>query len=386
MVFATLAGMAVTLFWSRTRESVGSYLAWSLTYILPLLMFVIWRYLEFGDLVPNTFHQKTGGGFWQHARGTGYLIFFAFFYLQPLAPFPALLAWQVGLPNVRDLRRLRTWARWGNEHEAATICMVLSLAYFAYNVYAGGDYRAMYRFMVPVLPFIYLLLVPMLEPVRRSTVGIPHKTALTVLLVIVAAGATLIHSTPYEKSLFRKATWQHGNYRGVQAERRFVARFKLIGKFFDDYGVGPSDSLATRSIGAIGYYAKDIEIQDLSGLTDRHIARIPVRATARSWAGHEKWDLDYSFNRLPTYFMLDESLVTEDPARLTPVTALEISDAVEQSYPNAQRFVDWMRAHPTFIEKNYKLATVWLDDEVNDEKGYFSFLVRKDATLGMPSR
>ena len=376
MVFVVLAGLASIAFWKRTWATIGQHLLWIAVYSLPLVIFMVWRLQVFGDPLPNTFYQKTGGGFWQHARGAGYVIYFAFFYLTPLLLFPALLGWEAGAPKARGLFRIQSWLRWANEQEAMAISGALVLAYFSYMIYAGGDYMAMYRFMVPVLPFLYLLLVPIVEPLRRLTFGTPHKMKLLVLAVVIAAGATVIHSTPIEQSFFRKATWQHGNYRGVQSERRYVARFELIGRFFDDYSSRAGQALATRSIGAIGYYARDLAIHDLSGLTDRHIGSVPVVATPRGWAGHEKWDLDYSFGRLPTFFMLDEHFAEEKIPDSLRKSAADLSDAIEYYYPAASRYAAWIRANPDFIEKHYKLVTVWMVDEANGQMGYFAFLER----------
>ena len=376
MVFAILTGFAISVYWSRTRATIGPHLLWLVLYGLPLAAFVVWRLQVFGDPLPNTFYQKTGGGFWQHARGAGYLIYFAFFYVTPLLLFPALLVWESGLPKLRPLSRIHALVRWANDQEAIAICGVLTLGYFSYMVYAGGDYMAMYRFMVPVLPFLYLLLVPIVERLRDRTLATPHKKNLLVLVVAIAVGATVIHSTPIEQSFFRKATWQHGNYRGVQSERRYVARFKLIGQFFDNYSSRDGESLATRSIGAIGYHAKNLSIHDLSGLTDRHIGRVPVIASPRGWAGHEKWDLDYSFGRLPTYFMLDEHFAEEEIPAASRESAAALADAIELHYPAASRYAEWIRANPAFIESNYSLVTVWMDDEINGQSGYFAFLER----------
>ena len=104
LVMVVLGLLAITVYWPRTRASFRQHLVWGLVYTLPFLLFLAWRYHVFGEWVPNTYYQKTGGGFWQHARGAGYLIFFAFFYLQPLVPFPALLAWEAGLPDPRRRR------------------------------------------------------------------------------------------------------------------------------------------------------------------------------------------------------------------------------------------------------------------------------------------
>jgi hypothetical protein len=204
--------------------------------------------------------------------------------------------------------------------------------------------------------------------------GARHKQRLLALVVLVAAGGTLVHSTPLEKSLYRKATWQLGNYRGVELDRWYNARFALIGRFFEDHRKGAAESLATRSIGLIGWHAAHLAIHDLSGLTDRHIAHVQAESTPTGWAGHEKWDLDYSFGRLPTYVMLDENLVEEDVAETWRQSSL--ADALERNYPNC-RLTSWIRSHPDFIHQNYDVKTVRLQDEVNDEEGYFAFLERK---------
>jgi hypothetical protein len=378
LVFVVLAGLAVTVFWSRTRRARGSHLLWVLVYVLPLAVFFAWRLNEFGDPLPNTFYQKTGGGFWQHARGAGYLIYFAFYYLSPIVPFAALVAWEAGVPDIRQALRPAFWVSLADRHEVAFSCGALIIAWFAAMVYVGGDYMAMYRFMVPILPFLYLLLIPAVQALLPATGRLPHKATLVALFVAVSALVTVFHSTPYETSFFRVATWQIGNYQGMIAEREHVARFTLIGRFFEQRAGGESGSLATRAIGAMGYYAEHLAIHDLNGLTDRHIARVPARATNRGWAGHEKWDLDYSFNRLPNYFMLDITLVPEDFPPASKHEPAAMADAIVRNYPAAERFANWIRSHPEFIDRHYRLVTVWMEDHFNEEQGYFAFLERKD--------
>jgi hypothetical protein len=374
MVFGVLAGLASTVFLARSRATLRHHLAWGLAYSLPLLVYVAWRLGTFEDPLPNSFYQKTGGGYWQHVRGVGYVVFFALFFLVPLVPLPVLLAWERGYPSARTVSRLGNWLRWANGNEGVTTCAALLLAYCAYNVYVGGDYMPMFRFMVPAVPFAYLLLAPVMDGLRSAVRGTPHKERILVLILLVAAGGTFIHSTPLEKSFYRKATWQLGNYRGVELDRWYNARFTLIGEFFEGRRQGDSESLATRSIGLIGYHAAHLAIHDLSGLTDRHIAHVRAESTPTGWAGHEKWDLDYSFGRLPTYVMLDENLVEEDVAETWRQSSL--ADALEENYPNC-RLTSWIRSHADFIHENYEVRSVRLVDEVNDERGYFTFLERK---------
>ena len=49
------------------------------------------------------------------------------------------------------------------------------------------------------------------------------------------------------------------------------------------------------------------------GLTDRHIARRNLSGLGRGWAGHEKHDGQYVLQRRPTYLLLGNVDVTEQP-------------------------------------------------------------------------
>ena len=62
----------------------------------------------------------------------------------------------------------------------------------------------------------------------------------------------------------------------------------------------PSDAVTSRgSIGISGYYLADLELIDAKGLTDRHVARLPVTRTndqrymahdrSADWPYLEKW-------------------------------------------------------------------------------------------------
>ena len=65
-------------------------------------------------------------------------------------------------------------------------------------------------------------------------------------------------------------------------------------------------------IGAVSYYSK-LEVRDMLGLTDRHIARRNLSGLGRGWAGHEKHDGQYILRRRPTYLLLGNVDVTEQP-------------------------------------------------------------------------
>lgn len=369
--FTILTGLTLVVFRGRAR---GSSAVWGMSYLIPLILYIIWRLNTFEDPLPNTFYQKTGGGLWQYVRGASYVIFFAMFFIVPVIAIPALLLWERGIPGGWKWLHPGSVIRWIGQNEAIGVCGILFVVYYAYVGYVGGDYMPMYRFMVPALPFLYLLLVPATGSLLKSIGEASHKRNLLVIVVIVGVLGTVIHSTPFEKSFFRRPTWQMGNHRGVMDERWVVNRFSNIGQFFAEQARAPGESLATRTIGAIGFVGEQLSIHDLHGLTDRRIAHAKGESDPSGWAGHEKWDLDYSFGREPTFIMIDALLLDEDISRTWAETTL--ADAIERNFrpQRIRRLIDWIRDNADLVHEKYEVKSVWMEDEITGETGYFAYL------------
>ncbi len=307
------------------------------------------RLAYFGVPLPNTFYAKTGGGLAQLTRGGVYFGFFAFHFLLPLLPWVLLGR---GFGALREIP-----PREHNQRPAVEITLaVWCLAYAAYVMAVGGDYMAMDRFFVPILPALYLLaggaagqlFAAGPRPLRRWAGG---------ALALALAG-TLIHSTPLEEELFAKAPRQHGTFRGVETERWHVRRLALLAEFFNGMAAGrPEASLATRAIGVLGYRT-DLAILDFHGLVNSRIARQGRgrRPLGSGLPGHEKVDYGYILDQQPTWWMFSRRL-RDHPA-------------------------GWPRYDPETdrrLHREYGLRSVYLEDPLNGEAGYFTFLERKDA-------
>jgi len=229
---------------------------------------------------------------------------------------------------------------------------IIVFVYTVYIVFVGGDYMAMYRFFVPILPFIYILyglVANRLFPIITSS---KNKKLVALGFIILAVIFTGLQSTPLEIKLFPKPPMQHGHYRGIQTERWHSARLTLIGKFFNQYKNNSDESIATRAIGAISYYS-DKKIYGLHGLVDTHIAhkKMKNKTIGRGFPGHEKEDLLHTLSKKPTYFIFNREL-TPEPGRLP-----EYKGEVER-----------------ILRDNYEIRSVRLVDLKNHEEGYFNFL------------
>lgn len=294
MIFGLTVGHAVLSAWldnAHRRLSVTTWLRTTVRSLSPLVVaflvifvpYFLWRSWYYGDVLPNTFYAKTGGGVQQWLRGLRYLgeCVLAFggllLVIAAAAPFAT---------HVDRSGRDRWYAALTTP--AGYLC-VLCVAYASYIIYTGGDHFPGERFFVPIVPWLALLIVLGMAALIRLSV--PQRAsrpayALAILAIAVAA-------------------WM-GLNRGDALEQRLAGNDESVW-IWADLGVWlnrntpPDASIAAAGIGAIAYYSQR-ETIDLHGLTDRHIARVVVERMGSGPAGHEKRDPGYVLNiRKPTY-------------------------------------------------------------------------------------
>lgn len=345
LIFIILLGISPLLIW-LFKKPIKIFILVLTVYIIPFLVYFFWRLNYFGFLLPNTFYAKTGGTIYQYIRGLSYTGFFIAYFILPLVPLLILLLWEKRKHPVT--KRLLDSIKL---NVAAYVCILICTIYTAFIIWVGGDYMAMYRFFVPLLPFFYVFAGLIISKLSFSKLS---EKVLAIVLILFALAATLIQSTPLENNIFVNPPNLHGSYSRVLLERWHSNRLSLIGTFFNEYKTSSNESLATNAIGAVSYYA-DMKIYGFHGLVDPEIAHIRNKSLGRGLPGHEKKDLLYTLSKNPTYFMFNRDLYKK------PL-----------SYPDYGPEVNQV------IQENYKLAYVWLVDTENGEEGYFSFLELKE--------
>ena len=238
--------------------------------------FFLWRLSYYGDLFPNTFYAKTGGGVPQALRGLAYTGRFALF---AGGPVPALLL---------GLAAARYWRSTGGERRWMALYGSVLLVFTAYVVAVGGDHFPGYRFFTPVLPFLAVLLA---AGARHAVALLRRPTGRLAapLIAVAVAGLcvfNLTRSAPFDEI--------------IRGDDESVWLWREIGWWLADHG-RPGESMAAMGAGAIPYYSGAPTV-DLLGLTDRYIARLDVEGMGMGVAGHEKRDPEYVLNvRKPTY-------------------------------------------------------------------------------------
>jgi len=226
---------------------------------------LLWKYSYYGDLLPNSFYLKANVFSYNVFKsGLGYIFsFFASYYF-----FPFFLAMVIHYKNITADKHLLPFF----------ISVVLWVVYL---IRVGGDFME-YRFFVPILPFIMIL-------ITWSITLISVEWLRIVMIFLVVAG-TISHSILFT------------GFRGIQpikAQRDDVIGGKpnwrevgiRLGIMLQHKGINAT--IATTAAGAIPYYS-GLKTIDMLGVNDPWIARYGESIKEYYRPGHSKWaKLDY---------------------------------------------------------------------------------------------
>ncbi|MEE9295225.1 MAG: hypothetical protein V3W34_09745 [Phycisphaerae bacterium] len=282
-----LTAMALTawLVVARGRTAWRLILAFLIPIVIIVGSHLLWRHHYYGDWLPNTFYVKVGTSSAQIHRGLRYVLAFA-------KDHGGLLVWVIPFVAVWVLPR----------RPLARALSVVGAALVAGVIVVGGDGLPMYRFMVPVIPIWALLmqtvLAELLTQVRRLLPAQPARGGLALFGILVCA------MVPLAVKPTRLAQYDLYDYQ----KRVEVPGWTAAGMWLARNAAADS-SIACVPIGAVGYYSR-LHVYDMTGLTDKHIAHLPVH-TGSGWAGHEKHDGPYILSKKPTYLLLGNIQVTK---------------------------------------------------------------------------
>jgi hypothetical protein len=228
------------------------------------LPYFAWKWSYYGYPLPNTFYAKSAGSPYP-AQGLYYVaLYFRCYWI--LLPGAALLV---------GLAARAAWARTAAPLAAAALAA--SALYVAFVAWVGGDFMFA-RFLVPITPL--LLLGFDLFAARLAA-----PWAAFALTAAVAAGTVA--------RVYPEQVAQPGGARGIVEERKIytpqlVEYSRLAGGLLHGL-LGGQDTRAAVFGGQamLAYFARvPLAIECSTGLTDPHIAHLPIRERGR--VGHEK--------------------------------------------------------------------------------------------------
>lgn len=217
-------------------------------------VWLLWKLEYYGDWLPNTSYVKLGsrsaGTF---VRGGLYVaFFFASYWLVLVLAFLAVRA-------IPHLRRLRSVGLRITPLKLVSLIVVFTLLYV---VSTGGDIME-YRFLVPIIPLIYLL-------VLRAAMVVAQRFIPYLALVMLAG--SLCHGLFFQEYVRPPGIgFVRGLEHSVSASDK--TSWRHIGKALHAaFGSGSSVKVAVSPAGAIPYYS-ELPAVDILGLNDRWVAR-----------------------------------------------------------------------------------------------------------------
>jgi hypothetical protein len=228
------------------REPWRQVVAPALFFAVPFGVYLAWRYLTYGYLVPNTFFLKMGGSSWDALLGAqwmlGYLV---------LRPIIALLI-AIGLLHLVRSRQILS-GRW--------LLVIMSIStVILFVLYAGPDWMPHYRYLAPIVPLLSLFIAQSLTAFARPLVRLA-MVALTVAAILMGLAMSAVFYLPLSAQL--------GNYTdGLIAGGEWLREHTR-----------PEDKIAVVDSGALAYYSGRPLI-DILGLNDVHIAHTPRKSDA----------------------------------------------------------------------------------------------------------
>jgi hypothetical protein len=263
------------------RRTWATLLVWSVTVALGFGLFLGWRYLMYGDLIPAPVYAKRSALSDQIAAGV--------FRLGPLRQEWSIVLTMLALGTAGYLAG--AWAkRW---HIALMSALVV--IYTTFVIIAGGDWMPMYRYLVPILPVAALLIaggsVALVERFGARLPAVP-RGLLAAALVAAPLLQIGIWTEKQRPSAIEAATNTWNNSQSSP---------KQLGQYLASINDG-SISIALIDAGAIAYYS-GIPAIDLLGLNNRYIAHLP---------GVFGYRVD------PAYVFAAEPTFIEMPHRITP--------------------------------------------------------------------
>jgi len=271
LIFAALLPAAFMAL-RRGDVSLRRLLFWACLFLVPFGIYNVWRYLYFGELLPNTFYAKaTGSPSYQMRMGVAYLA--AFLKRNPhlLLALPAVV-----IPLLSKRLSL----------ERST-ALALVLGQCAFIVYCGGDWMPIGRFMVPVLlPLLYLVsegLFDLMEHMAVRDALFRRRDAIGLLFAVL-----LLVSLVQERRATRPIVY---SFRTDTLYKPHI----VIGLWMAE-NLPPGSLLAAEEAGIIPYYS-GLPFLDLLGIVDSHIAR-------REGEMHGKHDVNYVLMRRPDYVLI----------------------------------------------------------------------------------
>lgn len=221
-------------------------------YVVPLILFFLFRFSYYGYLLPNTFYAKTGFNLEHFNRGVEYVLsgisnnfLYGILLIIPLINF-----------RKRDFRLETIFFNF------------FVLTYLIFIVLIGGDVLPMDRFILPVLPLILIYSTITIYQLGDRSVPLLKKSLLQFGLAIILSFFVISSYIDNYDFMRTKRSYEVGLVKKMKVYADWIKNEQSKGESKQKI------SVALSTIGAFSFFS-DVRVIDLVGLTDEYIAHNP---------------------------------------------------------------------------------------------------------------
>lgn len=274
------------------KDKAKDFIRYILTYnnLKPVIIFIafnflfmIFRLFYYGYILPNTFYAKTGFSMEYFFSGIDYIWDFLKTYLL------------FGLVLLLPLFQLRKY----KSNKYFGLLLLIIIFFMIYTILVGGDVLPLFRFLLPVLPYVYILFITTINRIEELLLGKKNISNLklvsfSMIFIVLALTAFNYINPNYRVKKF------------VFYENQLVEKMTATSKWLQEKQNQSSEKLiiACSTIGAVSFYT-DASIIDMLGLTDETIAHHPkplkiISGFHTGWK-ERNYNADYILSRKPDY-------------------------------------------------------------------------------------
>ena len=274
IIVVTLAHMF--LFRKRIHNFSRSIFTIIGAYALFCTAYYGFKYLFYGQLIPNTFYAKgvtdismnlvLGTKYLALCIGTRIYIFIFILFI----PFKKAFA-----------------------DQKLSYLLSFVLIYIIYLVVVGGDWMIANRFFVPIVPMLYILsTIGFLNVIHKFSIYFNNeKKAFRIANISSSVLAILLFVLTLSLLEYKQLIIKDNN-------ARYEMQWSMFGKWLK-MNVDPGTVIAVGPAGKIPYYSELYTI-DMWGLNNDYIAKTNSK---RLQAGHKKFDIDYVLSLNPEFII-----------------------------------------------------------------------------------
>jgi hypothetical protein len=256
----------ITSFFLLIKQSWKKLVFFSGSILLIVIPYLIWQLTYYGSIIPNSIIAKTLGV--PKSYGLNGIFYLLNFIIEP--PFIFIFVILISLFQIKKLKI--------NFYSLYTISLIGS--FLALICYVGGDHMPAYRFLVPLIPLIAILIHQLLPFIKVN-----KKYEYLIIIIFLIS----ILSQPYFKKL-----------------NPTIPDYPVkLGSFIAEHIKGkwkPETLIAANPAGTIPFLANQYKYIDMLGLNDKVIAKRKISKITlekQKMPGHTKGDGAYVLDRNP---------------------------------------------------------------------------------------